>query len=68
MAGGLPFHPAAQLTRTADAGRISGSANGFLPRRSGLINGGTSNPIEVPNTIKELSNNTGMIDAARLTR
>ena len=42
MAGGLPFDPPAQFFRKTDTGRISGSANGFLPRRSGPINGGTS--------------------------
>ena len=42
MAGGLPFDSPAQFFRKADAGRISGPANGFLPRRSGLIDGGTS--------------------------
>ena len=42
MAGGLQFDPPAQFFRKADTERISGSENGFLPRRSGLINGGTS--------------------------
>ena len=42
MAGGLQFDPPVQFFRKADTGRISGSANGFLPRRSGPINGGTS--------------------------
>ena len=42
MAGGLQFDPPAQFFRKADTDRISGSENGFLPRRSGLINGGTS--------------------------
>jgi len=42
MAGGLQFDPTAQFFRKADTGRISGSAKEFLPRRSGLINGGTS--------------------------
>jgi len=42
VAGGLQFDPPAQFFRTADTGRISGSANGSLPSRSGLVNGGTS--------------------------
>ena len=43
MAGGLQFNSPAQFFRKADTGRISSSAKEFLPRRSGLINGGTSN-------------------------
>jgi len=44
MAGGLQFDPPTQFLRKADIGRISGSANGFLPKSSGLIDGGTSLP------------------------
>ena len=42
MAGGLQFDPPTQFLRKADTGRISGSTNGFLPRRSSHIDGGTS--------------------------
>ncbi|NHQ60705.1 hypothetical protein G9409_08950 [Chlorobium sp. BLA1] len=57
-AGGLQFDPPAQFFREADTGRISGSANEFLQRRSGLIDGGTSViiPVKIHPTVADLVN------------